>query len=230
MAKKKELAGVRIDDCSLEEAIYNIEEYLSNNCINIVEAINMKTIVAAGEDEDVRSCLEEMDMVVPADKEILHEMGITSEERLQEIQENQLFYETLERICQGNYNLYLLTETQEQKGRLADYLSGTYDGKLIISGSYALEDGKGDLEDVVNEVNAVAPHVILATLSTPLQERFVYEHRQMLNAKLWFGIGTESSIMAANSLGRLYKKFLVKQKMKRQIQSYEMSDKEETSE
>ena len=51
MQSREELAGVRVDDCSLREALRKIETYLNNEYMNTVEIINMKTIVAAGEDE-----------------------------------------------------------------------------------------------------------------------------------------------------------------------------------
>ena len=47
MAKRAELAGVRIDDCGLWEALQDIDACLENEGISVVETINMKTIVAA---------------------------------------------------------------------------------------------------------------------------------------------------------------------------------------
>ncbi len=38
----------------------------------------MKTVVTAGERmKQVRQCLEDMDLVIPSDKEILMELGVT---------------------------------------------------------------------------------------------------------------------------------------------------------
>ena len=75
MNKKMDLAGVRIDDYSVREAMRKIEIFLNNECMNTVETITMKTIVAAGKDESVRECLEKMDLVMAADKEILELAG-----------------------------------------------------------------------------------------------------------------------------------------------------------
>lgn len=225
MEKREELAGVRVDNCGLREALHKIEAYLNNECLNIVEIINMKTIIAAGEDEKVRQCMEEMDLVIPSDREILEELGVTSGQRLHDVENNQLLHEFLKRVQRGRHSVYLLTETTSQMESLCSFLENTCDGHLLICGSYAFEECPEDVEHVVNEINSVAPHVILATLPTPMQEHFIYEHRHMLNAKIWFGIGAENNpFVNPRNPGRLYRRFLARHKMKRQIQSYEPGD------
>lgn len=70
MSSRKELAGVRIDICSLREALHKIEHYIQEDGLHAVEAVSMKTVVTAGEEEEVRQCLEDIDLVIPSDKEI----------------------------------------------------------------------------------------------------------------------------------------------------------------
>ena len=71
MSSRKELAGVRIDICSLREALHKIEHYMESEGLHTAETVSMKTVVTAGEDEQVRQCLDVMDLVIPSDKEIL---------------------------------------------------------------------------------------------------------------------------------------------------------------
>ncbi len=226
MENRKELAGVRVDNCSIREALHKIEAYLNNECLNIVETINMKTIVAAGEDEKVRRCLDGMDLVMSSNKEILKELGVTSGQRLHDAENNQLLHEFLKRVQRGKHSVYILADTKKRIESLLDYLRDAYDGRLLICGGYAFEEcPEDDAEHVVNEINSVAPHVILAMLPTPMQEHFVCEHRHMLNAKVWFGIGAESNLLVnPRNPKRIYRRFLARHKMKRQIQSYEMED------
>ena len=83
MSSRKELAGVRIDICSLREALHKIEHYIQEDGLHAVEAVSMKTVVTAGEEEEVRQCLEDIELVIPSDKEILMELGVTSHKWLQ---------------------------------------------------------------------------------------------------------------------------------------------------
>lgn len=223
--KREELAGVRVDNCDLREVLREVDAYLGTAALNTVEVINMRTVVSAGEDGNVRQCLEIMDLVIPADREILYEMGIVSEQRMNEAQVGLLFHEIMEMAMARGCRLYLFLADHDQEKWLRDLIADAYGKGLEICGSYCMEDSGGDPEDAVNEINSVVPDVILSALPTPEQERFIFRHRHMLNAKLWFGIGAESDLLSAgNTPGRLYRKMLERHRMKRQIQSYDGRD------
>lgn len=225
MIIREELAGVRVDNCSLRDALRKVETYLNNERLNTVEAITMKTIVAAGENEEVRQCLEELDLVFPADRDILQSLNIASEQRLREVQEHTFFHEFMKRVQRSHRSVFLMTETQAQMEQLTDYLKEVYSDKIRLCGGYVIEECMGDVEDVVNEINSVMPHVILSLLPTPMQENFIYGHRKMLNAKVWFGIGEDNAVLSVKpSPRKLYRKLIVRRKMKQQIQNYETTD------
>jgi N-acetylglucosaminyldiphosphoundecaprenol N-acetyl-beta-D-mannosaminyltransferase len=225
MIKREEIAGVRIDNCSLAGALRRLDKYLNNDCLNVVELIQTKTIVAAGEDEEVRNCLAQMDLVLPSDKEILQELGITSGQWLRDVEENRLFHDFLMKVQKQDCSMYLLAQTKEEMGFLMDFLEHCCDEKLNICGNCIFEEHSDDIENVVNEINANAPHVVLSMLPTPMQEHFIYQHRQMLNTKLWFGIGEENtSLVQRNHPKEIFGRALTRHKMKRQIQSYETED------
>ncbi len=220
MSSKKELAGVRIDICSLREALHRIEHYVKSEGLHAVESVSMKTIVTAGEDEVVRRCLEDMDLVIPSDKEILMELGVTSIQWLDEAQKHRFAYEALRTVARERHSIYLLTQNREQMDRLCQYMEESFGNGSGICGDAVWEECEGDTERIVNEINAVAPNMLLVMLPTPVQETFLAEHRKMLNIRLWFGIGTENTFVGGkpHPIG-FWRKLLAHRKMKRQIQS-----------
>ena len=38
-------------------------------------------------------------------------------------------------------------------------------------------------------MNATTPDVIISVLPSPMQEQFLFEHRDKMNANIWYGIG-----------------------------------------
>ena len=220
MSSRKELAGVRIDICSLREALHRIEHYVKSEGLHAVEAVSMKTIVTAGEDEVVRQCLDGMDLVIPSEKEILIELGVTSRQWLDEAQEHRFAYEALRIVARERHSIYLLTEKREQTVKLCQYMEESFGNNSGICGDTVWEECEGDPERIVNEINAVAPHMLLVMLPTPVQEIFLAEHRKMLNIRLWFGVGTENTFAGRKPrpVG-FWRKVLAHRKMKRQIQS-----------
>ena len=220
MSSRKELAGVRIDICSLREALHRIEHYVKSQGLHAVESVSMKTIVTAGEDEGVRQCLEDMDLVIPSDKEILMELGVTSRQWLDEAREHRFAYEALRIVARERHSIYLLTEKRAQVDMLCQFMEDSFGSDNVICGDAVWEECEGDTERIVNEINAVAPHMLLVMLPTPMQELFLMEHRKMLNIRLWFGIGTENTFAETKPrpVG-IMRKLLAHRKMKRQIQS-----------
>ena len=107
MSSRKELAGVRIDICSLREALHKIEHYIQEDGLHAVEAVSKKTVVTAGEEEEVRQCLEDIDLVIPSDKEILMELGVTSHKWLEEAREHRFASEALRNIARDRHSIYL---------------------------------------------------------------------------------------------------------------------------
>ncbi|MEI3317585.1 WecB/TagA/CpsF family glycosyltransferase [Eubacterium ramulus] len=186
----------------------------------------MKTVVTAGEDEQVRQCLEDMDLVIPSDKEILMEFGATSRKWLDEAREHRFVSETLRGVIRANHSVYLLYETRTQMDTLCEFLENSFGNAPYVCGDAVWEEAGEDAEQIVNEINAVSPHTIFSMLSTPRQEKFLAEHRQMLNARLWFGVGSENTFVNGKkkSVG-ICKKLLARHKMKRQIQPYESEEK-----
>ena len=216
MSSRKELAGVRIDICSLREALHKIEHYIQEDGLHAVEAVSMKTVVTAGEEEEVRQCLEDIDLVIPSDKEILMELGVTSHKWLEE--------------ARDRHSIYLLTDTRAQMDELCSFLDHTYGDVARICGDAVWEECEEDTEQIVNEINAVAPHLLLVMLPTPQQEIFLAQHRKMLNVRLWFGVGTENTFTEKKKkTAGLCKRLLARRKMKRQIQSYEAEGEEKVN-
>ena len=189
-----DLAGVRIDDYSVREAMRKIEIFLNNECMNTVETITMKTIVAAGKDETVRECLEKMDLVMAADKEILELAGILQPERIREIEEKEFFYEFMKRALRNHQNFFLLSQTEGEMEELVEFLSQLYGDRIRICGQYAFENCQGDEADIVNEINSVSPDVIISGLQGCRQDQFLLENRQKINGKIWLSLGEHPNI------------------------------------
>ena len=53
----------------------------------------------------------------------------------------------------------------------------------------ALDECSGATDAVINEINALAPDVVLSIISSPQQEHFLMENREKISAELWYGLG-----------------------------------------
>lgn len=188
MVKKIDILGMEIDNYTVRESIMQVELYLNQTGMSVIETISMKMLNMAGEDECIRACIGQLNLAVIGENEILAAAGVASAQRKREILDHEFFREFMKRILRNHKKVFLLGEHTHEVDKLEAYLGEEYE-KLIIAGRCAIEEKSGDAESVVNEVNGVSADVILSILPTPLQEHFLMENKLKLDAKIWYGLG-----------------------------------------
>ncbi len=188
MIKKIEILGISLDNYTVREAMFQIEDYWTDTKMSTVEAVSMETLVKAQTDDLLKTCIENLDLAIICDKEILKAAGVTSVQRVKETADNEFFKEFMKFAVHSHKTVYLLGDTSEQTKLFQSFLKEAY-AKLKIVGSYALSDCSGDYDAIINEVNIAAPDLILSVLPIPKQEYFLQEHKGKLNAKIWYGVG-----------------------------------------
>lgn len=189
MIKKMELLGIEIDNYTVREAMLKVETYLNNTVMNTIEAISMEMLVQAEENETLKDCIEGLDLAIINEKEILRAAGVNSPQRERETVERQFFKEFMKRIIRNEQTVYLFGATQQSVEMLETFLLEDY-ANLKIVGKFAIEDCIGDFDGVVNEINIVSPDVIFSVIPAPEQEYFLMENKGKMNAKVWYGLGS----------------------------------------
>ena len=188
MIKKVDILGVKLDNYTVREAIMCVEKYLSNNVLNVIESISAQMLMDSETDPVLKEVIGSLDLAVIGEKEIIQAAGLGTMQRIKETEENDFYFEFFKRIERNKKSVFLLAETGEKLEELKQELKEQFP-KLVYAGEYATEQCVGDLEAVINDMNATTPDVIVSVLPSPLQEHFLYEHKDKMNANLWYGIG-----------------------------------------
>ena len=180
MIKKVDILGIQLDNYTVREAIMCVERYLSNNVLNTIESISLQMLIDSETNPVLKEVMSSLDLAIIGEKEIIQAAGLESMQRIRETEENDFYFEFFKRIERNKKSVFLLGDTQEKIDSLKAELAEDYP-KLIFAGEYAVETCVGDLEAVIN--------VIISVLPSPMQEQFLYEHRDKMNANIWYGIG-----------------------------------------
>ena len=188
MIKKIDVLGLPLDNYTVREAMQQIESYTSNNVLNTIECISMQMLMLAEEDEVVREVIQSLDMAVIGEKEILQATKSSSMQRIRETEENDFFFEFFKRIERNHKSVYLIGESEQKVEEVKAELQHEFK-KIVIAGAYATENCVGALDAVINEMNATTPDIIVSVLPTPAQEHFFWEHKDKMNANVWYGMG-----------------------------------------
>lgn len=188
MIKTINVAGIELDNYTVRETIMNVEKVMSDKGFHTIEEVNMDTLMMAETDAIIRNALETVEHTVIAEKGILAAVGEGTYQRNYEIEHHAFFYEMMKRIERNRRTLFLLGDTAENTGQMYDRIRELYP-KCEVVGTAALEECRTATDSMVNEINALAPDVILSTLPSPEQEHFLMDNREKLSAGLWYGTG-----------------------------------------
>lgn len=224
MIKKIDIMGILLDDYTVREALHQIESLSDDNVLRSIESISMQMLMEAEQDEELRNAISSLDLAIVGQKEILEVAGAGTMQRIKETEENDFFYEFLKRLERNHKRLFLLGETKEKNSRIKEKLIEQYP-QLSIAGEYALENCIGDQAAVINEMNAATPDLVLSVLSSPTQEHFFWEHKDKINARIWYGVG-DVEIDGRTGVKKMVTSLLHRGRLKSSIEKYEKKKEE----
>ena len=84
--------------------------------------------------------------------------------------------------------LYLLVESEEEGQEAFRYLQKAYSGVQLVGLAKVSAEGRAD-DMLVNAINGSEVDCVLSALSVPLQEDFIAKNRNLLDARVWIGVG-----------------------------------------
>lgn len=202
MIKKIDILGLSLDNYTVREALGYVEAYLDNNEFNMIENVTMKMLIESETDETVREALSVMNLTVIAEQEIIQAADAATMQRLQETRANNFAYEFFRRIERNHKSIFLLGETEKRLMQVKEELLEEFP-KLIFVGESAVENCVGDLDAVINDMNVTTPNIIISVLPSPMQEHFLMEHKDKMNANIWYGMGEWDLQKKGHGLGHL---------------------------
>lgn len=182
--------GIELDNYSIRESLLIMEKFLNDTALNTVQMVNMELLALADTDPLVKEALSQCEFTVIGDRAILETAGVTSGQHLGEIDNKSFFVEFMKRIYRSNRSIYLIGQTQDEIDKFKKYLIDNFE-HLKIVGEYAIDDCTPEYDDVVNDINIIMPDIILSVIPSPLQEKFLMEHKNKMCARLWYGMGTD---------------------------------------
>jgi N-acetylglucosaminyldiphosphoundecaprenol N-acetyl-beta-D-mannosaminyltransferase len=163
--------------------------------------------------------ISSLDLAVIGEREIIQVAGEPTMQRIRETEENDFIPEFFKRVERNHKTIYLLGETKDAVQQMKEKLTEDFP-KLVFAGEYAIDQCVGNLEAVINDMNVTAPNVIVSILPTPMQEHFFWEHKDKMNANIWYGIGDMAAQEKKHGIPGFWTSFLRREKLKSSIAKY----------
>lgn len=205
------------------ENLTQIGNNLDNHIFTTVEEVDMRTLLLAKEDEVVKKVIEELDVTVIAENGIWDAAGVNTSLRRREVERREFFFQLMHILERNKYSVFVLGDGVQELALTCEYIAEEFP-RLNVVGAIALEECVGADEGIINDINLLAPDVVISILPAPRQEHFLAENKRMLSTRLWYGIGSGRIAGQKHSLKIMLLKMLRKHRLMHYVKR---EDKEE---
>ncbi|GAP62435.1 N-acetylglucosaminyldiphosphoundecaprenol N-acetyl-beta-D-mannosaminyltransferase [Ardenticatena maritima] len=192
--------GVRVHAVQIPDVIALMETWIAarERC-HYVAVTGMHGVTVAQEDETFRQVLNAADLVVPDGMPLVwlgRRRGYALKRRV-------YGPELMATFCEqtgSRYRHYLYGGLPGVPEQLAEVLHARYDVNVV--GMYSPPFRPLTPEEdaaVIEHIHAAQPDVLWVGISTPKQERWMYEHRDRLNVPVLLGVGAAFDILSGRT-------------------------------
>lgn len=223
MIKEINVAGIKLNSYTALENLTQIGNNLDNHIFTTVEEVDMRTLLLAKEDEVVKKVIEELDVTVIAENGIWDAAGVNTSLRRREVERREFFFQLMHILERNKYSVFVLGDGVQELALTCEYIAEEFP-RLNVVGAIALEECVGADEGIINDINMLAPDVVISILPAPKQEHFLAENKRMLSTRLWYGVGSGRIAGQKHSLKIMFLKMLRKHRLMHYVKR---EDKEE---
>lgn len=186
MNNKISFLGININVLTKEQIINILLNFSENKGIKTAFYLNAHCINVAYRDEDYRSILNRADLVYAGGQGVVWAarfLGTPLPERINILD----FFDILvPELKDRKITIYLLGGREGTVKKTEEVLKGK--GLRIVgkrSGFFA----KSEEQEIIQEINALKPNILMVGMGVPKQEKWVYNHINMLNVNLCWSVG-----------------------------------------
>jgi len=190
-----DILGVNVTSLTMQQAIAAAEKYMRSDKAALIATANAEMLMNSVRDKELKNILNTADLVVPDGAGTVwaaRHLGCNMPER---VAGYDLVQELLRRSPKNNFRIFFFGAAPgvaEAAKRKAEQL---YPGVQIVgcrNGFFS----EADEPEIVQQIKAARPHLLLAALGVPKQEKWLYNNLEHLQVPLSIGVGGTFDVMA----------------------------------
>ncbi len=193
--EKIDILGVQVDSVTMQQAVRQVETYMDERSGVMVATANAEMIMRATHDGELLHILNDCALVVPDGAGTVwaaHHLG----------------YEMPERVAGYDLAQELMRRAPEKKRRIFFFGSAPGVAELAKKKAETLYPGieivgtrngffaEKDEPEIIKEIQAAKPDLLLVALGVPKQEKWLYKYRRELGVPVSIGVGGTLDVMA----------------------------------
>ena len=192
---KAEILGVMVDSLTMSQAVERVQQFIDEKKNALVATANAEMLMRTTTDEELKDILNNADLVVPDGAGTVwaaNYLGVPMPER---VAGYDLAQELMRKAPARGDRIYFFGSAPGVADKAREKALELYPGIKIVGtrNGYFKED---DEADIIAEIKAAHPDILLAALGVPKQEKWLNKYRQELQVPVSMGVGGTLDVMA----------------------------------
>lgn len=195
MLSKIDILDIPISNVNKKKAKKIILNWLNGNKTRMVFTPNPEIIMEAQNNSELKRILKSADMLVPDGIGVVWASKYSNSKLKQRVAGYDLVQDLFYEMAQLNKTVYFLGGAPNVAKCAAKKMKAKHSNLKIIG----VHDGYFDTNEeklIINEIQNLKPDLILVGLGVPKQEKWIYDNKAKLNAKVCIGVGGSFDGMA----------------------------------
>ncbi len=188
MPKSLFILGVRVDAITFDATLACIEGYIADGRPRQIVTVNPEFVMASQSNAEFRQVINEAALALPDGTGVWwasRRLGRPVPERIPGVD---LVDRLASLSADRGFRIYLLGALPGVAEQAARVLRSRYTG-LTVAGTYAGSPRVEDEADIIEQVRAVHPHILLVAYGAPAQDLWIARNLDRLGVPVCIGVG-----------------------------------------
>jgi N-acetylglucosaminyldiphosphoundecaprenol N-acetyl-beta-D-mannosaminyltransferase len=191
------ILGIEFSKLNLKDTVNLIDKKISEagtKMFHIITA-NPEIAVQIQEDPELKKISLEADLITPDGVGIVFASRLKRDPVPERVTGFDLLLESLKVGNEKSWSFYIFGSDEEVNRNAAEYISQNYP-KVKIAGRHHGYFTKEDENKIIKAIKASKPDILIVALGSPLADKWIYKHKNKLNAKVVFGVGGSLDVIS----------------------------------
>ena len=195
MSERVEILGVKVDAVTMAQAVERVANLIDTGKPEMVATANAEMLLRATHDEELKSILNAANLVVPDGAGTVWAARHLGKHMPERVAGFDLVQELMKLAPARAWKIFLFGSSPGIADKAKAKAETLYPGIQIVGTRNGYFKPDDELE-IVAQIKAARPDVLLAALGVPKQEKWLAKYMDELNVPVSIGVGGTLDVMA----------------------------------